>query len=64
MAKVGNAGKEHKRDIAVPVFGYKSHASIDQRHGFIRGWTVTHAAAWDGAQLHAVVRRPNTGSTV
>ncbi len=43
--------KEHKRDIAVPVFGYKNHASIDQRHGFIRGWTVTHAAAYDGAQL-------------
>lgn len=57
-------GKEHKRDIAVPIFGYKNHASIDQRHGFIRGWTVTHAAAYDGAQLRNVVKRPNTGSTV
>ena len=63
-AKVDDEGKEHKRDIAIPIFGYKNHASIDQRHGFIRGWTVTHAAAYDGAQLRNVVRRPNTGSTV
>ena len=63
-AKVDDEGKEHKRDIAVPVFGYKNHASVDQQHDFIRGWTVTHAAAYDGAQLRKVVRRPNTGSTV
>ena len=63
-AKVDEEGKEHKRDIAVPIFGYKNHASIDQRHGFIRGWTVTNAAAYDGAQLRNVVKRPNTGSTV
>lgn len=63
-AKVDDEGTEHKRDIAVPIFGYKNHASIDQRHGFIRGWTVTHAAAYDGAQLRNVVKRPNTGSTV
>jgi len=63
-AKADEEGKEHKRDIAVPVFGYKNHASIDQRHGFIRGWTATNAAAYDGAQLRNVVKRPNTGSTV
>ena len=63
-AKVDDEGKEHKRDIAVPVFGYKNHVAIDQRHGFIRGWTVTNAAAYDGAQLRNVVKRPNTGSTV
>jgi IS5 family transposase len=63
-AKVDEEGKEQKRDIAVPVFGYKNHASIDQRHGVIRGWTVTHAAAYDGAQLRNVVKRPNTRSTV
>lgn len=63
-AKVDDEGKEHKRDIAVPIFGYKNHAAIDQRHGFIRGWTVTNAAAYDGAQLRNVVKRPNTGSTV
>src|SRR5690606_14694078 len=63
-AKVDDEGKEHKRDIAVPVFGSKNHAAIDRRHGFIRGWTVTHAAAYDGAQLRNVVERPNTGSIV
>lgn len=63
-AKVDEEGKQHKRDIAVPVFGYKNHASIDQRHGFIRGWTVTNAAAYDGSQLRNVVKRPNTGSKV
>jgi hypothetical protein len=61
--KVDDEGKEHKRDIAVPAFGYKNHTSIDQRHGFICGWT-SHAAAHDGAQLRNVVKRPNTGSTV
>lgn len=32
-------------------FGYKNHAAIDRRHGFIRGWNVTSASAYDGAQL-------------
>jgi IS5 family transposase len=62
-AKPAEEGKPPKVDIAVPVFGYKNHASIDRRHGFIRGWSVTHAAAWDGAQLRDVVGR-NTGSKV
>lgn len=51
-------------DIAVPAFGYKNHAVIDRRHGFIRGWKVTDAAAYDGAQLAGVVGKGNTGSTV
>jgi IS5 family transposase len=62
-AKPAEEGKPPKVDIAVPVFGYKNHASIDRRHGFIRGWSVTDAAAWDGAQLRDVVGR-NTGSKV
>jgi IS5 family transposase len=40
-----------KRDIAIPVFGYKSHLSIDARHGFIRRQKVSDAAAHDGARL-------------
>lgn len=51
-------------DIAIPAFGYKNHASIDRRHGFIRGWNVTAASAYDGAQLRNVLNRGNTGSTV
>ncbi len=52
-------------DIAIPVFGYKSHASIDRRHGFIRRWDVTDAAAHDGRMLRrGLLDRSNTGSTV
>lgn len=63
-ARVAEDGKTQQRDIAIPAFGYKNHASIDRRHGFIRGWTVTSASAWDGAQLRNVLNRGNTGSTV
>ncbi|WEX12235.1 IS5 family transposase [Chelativorans sp. AA-79] len=38
-AKVAEDEKAQQRDIAVPAFGYKNHASIDRRHGFIRGNT-------------------------
>jgi IS5 family transposase len=63
-AKVRDEGKPQQRDIAIPTFGYKNHAGIDRSHGFIRGWKVTHAAAYDGAQLRNVLDRKNTGSTV
>jgi transposase, IS5 family len=56
------AAKQH--DIAIPLFGFKSHASIEQRYGFIRGWTATSASAHDGAQLRNVVQKDNTASTV
>jgi transposase, IS5 family len=52
-------------DIAIPVFGYKSHASIDRGHGFIRRWDVTDAAAHDGRMLRrGLLDRTNTGTTV
>lgn len=63
-AKVADDGKAQQRDIAIPAFGYKNHASIDRRHGFIRGWNVTSASTYDGAQLRNVLNRGNTGSTV
>ena len=50
--------------IAVPVFGYKSHISIDRRFGFIRESAVTAASAADGRQLRRVVSRENTASDV
>jgi hypothetical protein len=44
------------------VFGYKNHISIDRRHGFIRRWNVTDAAAHAGAMLRAgLLDRSNTG---
>jgi IS5 family transposase len=51
-------------DLAVPAFGYKNHVSIDRRHGLIRGWTGTHAAAHDGARLETVLDAGNTASHV
>lgn len=51
-------------EIAVPMFGYKSHVGIDRRHGLIRSWAVTHAAAHDGGQLSALLDGNNTASGV
>ena len=50
--------------IALPVFGYKSHISIDRRYGFIREMAVTSASAADGRLLRHVVSTDNTGSDV
>ncbi|SNY93005.1 Transposase [Cohaesibacter sp. ES.047] len=50
--------------IALPVFGYKNHISIDRKFGFIRGSTVTSAADADGRQLRHVLRKDNTASDV
>lgn len=30
--------------IAAPMFGYENHLGVDRGHGFIRSFTVTHAA--------------------
>ena len=48
----------------MPVFGYKNHIGIDREFGFLRRYTVTHAAAHDGGQLGAVLDRDNTASDV
>lgn len=50
--------------IAVPVFGYKSHISIDRRYGFIRAGAVTSASHPDGRMLREVIDRQNTSSEV
>ena len=59
-------GDGHKRqvEIAVPAFGYKNHVGIDREHGLLRRYTVTHAAAYDGGQLGAVLDGDNTASDV
>lgn len=51
-------------EIAVPMFGYKNHIGIDRAHGFVRRFAVTDAAAYDGAQLGAVLDPANTASSV
>lgn len=50
--------------IALPVFGYKSHISIDRRFGFIREMAVTSASAAEWRLLRHVVSTDNTGSDV
>ena len=51
-------------DLAVPAFGYKNHIGMDRRHGLIRRWTASDAAAHDGVRLADVVDDGNTGSDV
>jgi IS5 family transposase len=57
-------GTKAKIEIAVPIFGYKAHVSIDRRHGFVRCFTVTSAAAHDEAQLANLLDMTNTASEV
>jgi len=52
-------------DIAIPTFGYQNHISIDRRHGLIRKWAVTHAAAYEGRVLRrGLLDKSNFGSSV
>ena len=51
-------------EIAVPVFGYKNHAGIDRRHGLIRRWTVTSAAAHDSRPFEGLLDPKNTAPKV
>jgi IS5 family transposase len=50
--------------IAVPIFGYKSHIGIDRRHGLIRRWTVTDAAQHDSRSFADLLDPENTASRV
>ena len=58
------AGHQRRTEIAVPAFGYKNHIGIDRAFGFLRRYQITHAAAYDGAQLGTVLDRDNTASEV
>ncbi len=51
-------------ELVIPVFGYQNHLGIDRRHGFIRSFAVTHAAAHDGRQLGRLLDPDNTASPV
>jgi len=53
-----------RSELVIPVFGYKNHISIDRRHGFIRTFAVTAAAAHDGRQLGRLLDPHNTASSV
>lgn len=52
-------------DIAIPAFGYQNHISIDRKHGLIRKWLATDAAAYEGARLReGLLDRTNTSKSV
>lgn len=57
-------GTKAKLEIAIPTFGYKNHVSIDRRHGLIRRFKTTSAAAHDGSQLQELIDKTNTASPV
>ena len=59
----GEAGK-FMAEIAAPLFGYKSHIGIDQRHGFIRTCSVSHVARYEGRELAGLIDRTNIGSAI
>ena len=48
-------------EIATPVYGYKCHIGVDRRHRFIRTWSVTDAARYDGRELAGLLDQNNTG---
>ena len=52
-------------DLAIPLFGYQNHVSIDLRFGFIRRWAATDAAAYEGRHLRqGLLDKSNTASGV
>jgi len=52
-------------DLAIPLFGYQNHVSIDHRFGFIRRWAATDAAANEGRRLRqGLLDKSNTASGV
>ena len=62
------AGSGQKRvatsELVIPAFGYKNHVGIDRTHGFVRRFTVTHAAAPDGRELGRLLDGDNLASSV
>ena len=51
-------------DIAIPVYGYKSHIVTDRAYGFIRSAAVTDAACHDGKMLRYLVTADNLAAGV
>jgi IS5 family transposase len=52
-------------DLAIPLFGYQNHISIDRGFGFIRKWNASNAAAYAGRLLrHGLLDKSNTASGV
>jgi transposase len=64
-AKPKEDGTTPPVDLAIPVFGYQNHVSIDRGFGFIRKWSATDAAAYEGRRLReGLLDKTNTASGV
>ena len=50
--------------LVVPSFGYKNHVSMDCRHGLIRRYSVTGAAAHDSRPMRELLDKSNLASKV
>jgi len=64
-AKPREVGMAPAVDLAIPVFGYRNHISIDRGFGFIRRWLTTDAAAHEGRRLRdGLLDKTNTAGGV
>jgi transposase, IS5 family len=64
-AKQPEDGSTPPLDLAIPTFGYQNHISIDRGFGFIRKWSATDAAAYEGRRLReGLLDKTNTASGV
>jgi transposase, IS5 family len=64
-AKAREDGSTPSVDLAIPIFGYQNHISIDRGFGFIRKWAATDAAAYEGRQLReGLLDKTNTAGAV
>jgi IS5 family transposase len=64
-AKPREDGSTPPVDLAIPVFGYQNHISLDRGFGFIRKWSATDAAAYEGCRLReGLLDQTNTASVV
>jgi IS5 family transposase len=64
-AKPREDGSSPPVDLAIPLFGYQNHISLDRGFGFIRKWSATDAAAYEGRRLRdGLLDKTNTASGV
>lgn len=56
----GKEQGEASLDLAIPLYGYKNHISIDKRYGFVRKFYTTDASRFDGKVLQELLDKENT----
>lgn len=64
-AKPREDGSTPPVDLATPVYGYQNQISIDRGFGFIRKWSATDVAAYEGCRLReGLLDKSNTAGGV